>query len=249
LIDLGQVGATQGKRKRAIEVIQSLLHWPIIVSLALLVGGLAVAYAATISWVALPYSQRIGEIGGSLLDFNGIVLSLLVAFATIYLPVIEGKRAQAVAKAKETHDGWVADRDSAQWKGKQRDYDLVKVPIVARVMVMASEYRDRMLLFASLLVVSSGILSFVLLDSYYFFLSNSLSWQPGGVKSVLYAFVLLSPAITLGLVIVILVFVVRDVAGGSSTWKASKKMTEDYIFGKTGIKVSIGRDGQVEILG
>lgn len=249
MIDLGQVGATQGRRKEAIEAIQSLLHWPIVANLVLLVGGLGAAYVTTFSLATLPFSQRIGEIGGSLLNFNGLVLSLLVAFATIYLSVVDGKRVQAAAKAKETHDDWIKNRDSEVEKAKRRDYDLGAVPIVARVMVLAAEYRDRMLLFASLLIVSSGILGFVLLDSYYFFLIDSVNWQHGGVVSVLYAFILLSPAITIAIVIVILVFVVRDVAGVSSTWKASKKMTEDYISGKTGIKVSIGRNGEVEILG
>lgn len=74
MIDLGQAGATQSRRKRAVEMALNLLHWPISASLILLGGGLVVAYLEASFLATVPYSGRIGEISGSLLTFNGVVL-------------------------------------------------------------------------------------------------------------------------------------------------------------------------------
>jgi hypothetical protein len=238
---VGPLSKTEVIRRKLVDA------WAIVTSLILLACALAVSYIETFIQQSAPYIARIAQISGSLLTFNGLVLSLLVAFATIYLPIMEGKKAQAADKAKEEHSRWEGKKKERQEK-EQREDDLVFAILFGRLAVMGSEYRSRMLLFGLLLVVVSGLLGFILLDSYYFYLTDSLAWQAGNVLSSLYVFSLLSPGLTIGEIIIVLVFVIRDVAGSSSTWKENKRATEDYILKMTGIKVDLDQEGGVTIL-
>ena len=101
LIDLGKVGSARNNRDKLKQGVQIIFDSFVIFHIEILAGVLTVAYILSVTLAPTFSSLSSGRITAGLLEFNTIVLSLLIAFATIYLPVLEGRRIEATRKVSK----------------------------------------------------------------------------------------------------------------------------------------------------
>ena len=168
-------------------------------------------------------------------------MSLLVAFGAFYIPLLQTRRDNAEFRARDVDEKWKAKRlprkpfktDLNQWED-----DFAFATMFARYSILPSQYRDRLRLFSLLLLAVSVTIGLILIDTYWFVLSAPSAFQIGAPLTWLYFVSLLSPFLMVGDIIIIVLFVILDVAGGRSTLQANKKMTQDYIWTNTGFLIS-----------